>query len=507
MMPPVAAVTAVRGRPEALDDLARTAGEIGGHWRARGVLLVDAMDAAAAAEVRGLRIDTAAARRLQAVGAQLAEAGHAIGAFSRALRSVDHLVDRNGIATASQSTVARWLLAHGDDETDPAIVEILQRLPDGRRRSLEDFEQMSASERMAWMDAFVATSGDPRHRAITSVLAYLADSPTIRGDDPSVFGDSWWSVADAAVLLVIQDGWLRHQGLATPADRPHGGADPRAEAYEKAVDGWADHAAALEAGRMSDRQALGSWVRAEQAGVEFGEVAVEYAWRRDPWFVAPTAAEWEAITSLVPGTHTFRLSVLAGTARGYLRAIVDEFIAHLVDAGLIDPDDVHAIVPGMGVVPSRLLETGWRAIADVGGSWTDNWGLGAATNVLGGALRGFGAAHRVTAETTTGAVRFVATETAQAVAARVEALTPDAVEREIARGLLDPTIVPPLHVRQGFDLLFGTDRADSELSFAYYIPMLIESGLLPPLPGHWIDEHGRRHEIQPPIQAGRLRDD
>jgi hypothetical protein len=398
------------------------------------------------------------------------------------------------------------MLAHGDD-ADPVVVEILQRLPDGQRRSLEDFEQMSASERVAWMDAFVVTSGDRRHRAITSVLAYLADSPSIRGDDRSIFGDSWWSVADAAVLLVIQDGWLRHQGLATPADRPFGVAHPLAEAYEEAVTAWADHNAAIESGDLSDEATLRSWVRAEQAGVEFGELTVEYTWRRDPWFVAPNAAEWEAITSLVPGTHTFRLSVLAETEREYLLSIVDEIIAHAIDATIIDPDGLYAVLPGLGLVPPRLLEDGGRTIADLGGSWTDNWGVGAATNLFGGALRGFGAAHRLTAETATATVDFAATEAAQAVADGIELFTPDALEHEIARGMLDPTIVPPAPLRQVFDLWLGTDRAEDELSFAYYFAVMVEAGWLPPLPGYWIDENGQRRYVRPPVQAGPLRDD
>lgn len=506
-MPPGSAIAAVRGRPVALDDLARTAGEIGSRWSARSVLLLDAMDAAAAADLRGLHVETAAARRLQAVAAQLVDAGHAIGAFSRALVSVDHMVDRHGVATASQATVAQWLLAHRADTTDPFIVEILQRLPDGQRRSLEDFEQMSASERMAWMDAFVVTSGDPRHRAITSVLAYLADSPTIRGDDRSVFGDSWWSVADAAVLLVIQDGWLRHHGLATPPDRPSGALDPRAGAYDAAVDAWADHVAALEAGGLSDDDALWSWIRAEQAGVEFGEIAVAYTWEHDPWFASPTATEWEDITSLVPGTHTFRLSVLADTDREYLLAIVDELIAHAVDTALVDPLHEIPLGPGIGGIPPGLLEEGGRTIADLGGGWTDSWGLGAATNVVGGALGGLGAAQRLQRETTAAVADVVVTETAQTTADVIELFTPDALERAIAEGLLDPTVVPPLRLRQGFDLMFGTDRADDELSFAYYIPMLIEAGMLPPLPDCWIDQDGRRHCVPPPRQAGRLSDD
>jgi hypothetical protein len=465
------------------------------------------MDAAAAAQLRGLHLDDGTARRLTAIGTQLLDAAHAIGTFSQALRSVDHLVDRHGVSAASEATVTRWLLAHGNDTTDPAIIEILQRLPDGQRRSLEGFEQMSASERRAWMDAFVVTSNDTAHRAISSVLAYLADSPSIRGDDRSVFGDSWWSVADAAVLLVIQDGWLRHQGLATPADRPWGAQDPRAPSYEAAVEAWASHVAAGEADSLSDDEAFRSWVRAEQAGVEFGEIAAEYAWRRDPFFVRPTTAEWEAITRMVPGTHTFRLTVLAETEREYLLAIVDEIIAHAVDAAVVDPDHLHLVVPGAGMLSPRLLETGGRTIADLGGGWTDNWGLGAATNIVGGAVRGFGAVNRITAETTTAAVEFVATEATQAAADGVEIFAPDALEHALGRGLLDPTIVPPEPIRQGFDLIFGTNRADEELSFAYYFPMLIEAGWLPPLPSYWIDEDGRRREVPPPVQAGPLRDD
>ncbi|MFN3216623.1 MAG: hypothetical protein ACE367_09035 [Acidimicrobiales bacterium] len=504
-MRPSLAVAAVRGRPDSLDDLARTAGEVGGRWRARSVLLLDAMEAAAMADLRGLHVETAPARRLQAIGTQLVDAGHAIGAFSRALGEVDHFVDRHGVTTASQATVARWLLANRNDTTDRAIVEILQRLPDGQRRSLEDFEQLSASERMAWMDAFVFTSGDPHHRAITSVLAYLADSPTIRGDDRSVFSNSWWSVADAAVLLVIQDGWLRHQGITTPPG-PGGVTDLRAAAYDDAVDAWADHVAALEAGELSDDETLLSWIRAEQAGVVFGEITVAHAWRSDPSFVPPTAAEWEAITTLVPGTHSYRLTVLAGTDREYLLAIVDDVIAHSVDAA-IDLTAGVPLAPGPGSLPAGLLEDGGRSIAELGGGWTDNWGFGAATNVVGGALGGVGTAHRVTVETTTAAVDFVATGAAQAVAAGVEQLTPDELEREIARGLRDPTIVPPELLRQSFDLMLGTERADEELSFAYYFPMLVEAGLLPPLPDYWIDEDGRRRYVPPPVQAGPLRDD
>lgn len=504
-MPPGPADTAVRGRPSELDALARVACDVGARWRARSVVLLDAMDAAAVAELRGLAIETAAARRLAAVGAHLVDAGHAIGAFSQALRSVDHLVDRRGVTTASRRAVARWLLAHRDDRTDPAILAVLAGLPDGRRRSLEDFEQMSASERMAWIEAFVVTSGDARHRAISGVLAYFADSPGIRGDDRSAFGDTWWSVADAAVILVIQDGWLRSRGLATPADRPYAAGDPRAEAYEDAVDAWADHVIATEAGGMSDHDALRSWIGAEQAGVRFAEIAAAHAWRRDPWFVAPTASEWEAITRLVPGTHTFRLSVLAGTQRAFLRSITDAVIDHLVGAAIDDPAVAALLMPGFGPMAPGMLEGAGDAVAGVGGGWGDSWGLGAATSALGIALGGLGALHRSGIEATTAVVEAVATETAGGVVDAIAFLTPDLIEAEFARALVDPTIVPCPPLREGFDLVFGTDRADDELPFSYYFPMLIESGLLPPLPDHWVDRNGRRHQVPAPVRGGPLR--
>ncbi len=495
----------VRGRPDALEELARTSLEVGSRWRVRSVLLLDALDAASVAELGDVPIDRAPARELASVGAQFVAAGEAVRSFAQALRSVDRVVDSSGVVAASEASVVRWLRVDRYDPTDPRFAEIIGRLPDGRRRSLEDFEQMSASERQRWVDSFADTSRDSRHRAISGVLAYLADSPAIRGDDRSAFGDTWWSVADAAVLVVIQDGWLRHHGLPPAIERSVGTRGPRSEAYEAAVAAWQDHVEATERANLSDDEALESWIRAEQAGVEFAEVEVAHAWAHDPTFVRPNAQEWGAITELVPGTHTFRLSILAGTERAFLLTIVDAVIEHIVDAMVRDPTAGMMFFP-VGLLPTRFAEEFGDRITDVGGGWGDNWGLGAITSVVGGALGAGAALQRRGSEATTSAVEFGISEAAQGLAAGIEFLTPDSIEREIAEALVDPTLVPSEALRHGFDLVLGTDRAEEGLSFTYYFPMLIEAGWLPPLPDSWVDADGVRHRVAPPVQAGALRD-
>jgi len=511
-MPPTRTLesTTVTGRPSALDTLAGSAAEASESWRLRAGSLLDAIAAAPAADMRGLQVDAGAPNRLLLLGRQMATSVDAVGDFARALRNVDRIESGTGaVVVASTAAINRWLAAHARDN-DPDIEAILARLPDGRRRSLEDFEQMSASERARWIEEFVGTSGDERHRAIAAVLVYMADSDIVQGNDRSVFGDRWWSFADAAVLLVIQDGWLWHEGVPIPADRPHLPDDPRTGPYRDAVWAWRRHNDAMERG-LDGEAALVSWTGAEEAGVDFAEVAVLFAWQRDPTFIPPTAEEWDQITELAPGTHAFRLAVTNDTERELVLAIIDAVIAHGIEAIVQDPSTGMWLVPGVGWVSAGsmdltgLLDRAGDAIAGVGGGWGDSFGLGAATNLAGGGIgliasgvRGVGAAAERGTE-------IVATEMAQTLFHLAEAqFSPDELEELIIEAIADPALVPPDEMRDFFDRLLGTDRAADELSFSYYFPMFIERGILPPLPSHWTDADGTVHHEPPPVQGGPL---
>ena len=138
--------------------------------------------------------------------------------------------------------------------------------------TLEEFQRMSAEERIAWVEAFNDGPGDGWFSNFEDILYYLRDSKVFTGLDGSTAASQWMASADAAVLQVVQDGYVLFRNPDAilpklPDDTPPEIAQQRTRAAQLWAGFFVQHL------RTRDEIiAVGPpWGTAEQAGVNYGE--------------------------------------------------------------------------------------------------------------------------------------------------------------------------------------------------------------------------------------------
>ena len=139
--------------------------------------------------------------------------------------------------------------------------------------SLEEFQQMSAEERIAWVEAFNDGPGDGWFSNFEDILHYFNDSQFFTGLDGSTPASQWMAWGDAAVLMVVQDGYSLARGADMEQLAPLPSEIPESllEERKMAAQSWAEFFQHLEDRRDDTPGLLELWGIAEQAGVDSGQ--------------------------------------------------------------------------------------------------------------------------------------------------------------------------------------------------------------------------------------------
>ena len=126
--------------------------------------------------------------------------------------------------------------------------------------TVDEMAQLTWETRKWWLEMFMKQSGAAWFQNILGILDYFG------GDSQFSSLDGWASLADAGVLVVIQDGWRQFNGWSTIDSRP--------EALQ-ASSAWREFFR-LQA-LLGDKNpgVHSQWGLAEQAGVNFGTAIAE----------------------------------------------------------------------------------------------------------------------------------------------------------------------------------------------------------------------------------------
>lgn len=159
--------------------------------------------------------------------------------------------------------------------------------------SLAEFEMLTASERIAWVEALERHAGTPNwFHNIQDIITYFDESPILGHMGPG----TWASWADVGVLEAMQNGYrlydLQERGIPIPVGfNDCAGAAPAWQAF---FDGYAQG--------YEDEQLLPLWALAEQRGVNYGADAANLR----AGVPAPGTAAGNLIPDFVAYGNTYR---------------------------------------------------------------------------------------------------------------------------------------------------------------------------------------------------------
>jgi len=158
--------------------------------------------------------------------------------------------------------------------------------------TLEEFQAMSAAERLAWVDAFNEGPGQLWFSNFEDILHYFNDSQVFTGLDGSTPASLWMSWGDAAVLQGVQDGYTLFSNPAAalppmPAGTPASVADQRIAAARL----WMAFFDAKEIEPRDSNELRELWGAAEQSGVDYGEYLADFRLEQESVQLSPVEAE------------------------------------------------------------------------------------------------------------------------------------------------------------------------------------------------------------------------
>jgi len=152
--------------------------------------------------------------------------------------------------------------------------------------SVEEFENLSAAQRIKWMDAFQAMFGyGGWFNNIVDIITFFSESPTLH----YMQSDSWASWADAGVLEAIQNGHVLFEG-GSPVTTSGGAADL-----------WKAFFYQVRRKGINDLHFLKPfWAKAEQAGVDWGTQVADQTVGR------PTGLEGALLKNFISAGNLYR---------------------------------------------------------------------------------------------------------------------------------------------------------------------------------------------------------
>jgi hypothetical protein len=158
--------------------------------------------------------------------------------------------------------------------------------------TLEEFQAMSAAERIAWVEAFNEGPGEGWFSNFEDILHYFNDSQVFTGLDGSTPASLWMAWGDAAVLQSVQDGYTLFSNPAAalppmPAGTPTLLVDQRITAARL----WAKFFYAEEYFEPNLPRLRGLWGAAEQSGVDYGEYVADFRLEQESVQLSPVEAE------------------------------------------------------------------------------------------------------------------------------------------------------------------------------------------------------------------------
>jgi len=158
--------------------------------------------------------------------------------------------------------------------------------------TLEEFQAMSAAERLAWVEVFNEGPGEGWFSNFEDILHYFNDSQVFTGLDGSTPASLWMAWGDAAVLQSVQDGYTLFSNPAAvlppmPAGTPTVLVDQRITTAQL----WAKFFYAEEYFKPNLPRLRGLWGAAEQSGVDYGETLADFRLEQESVQLSPGEAE------------------------------------------------------------------------------------------------------------------------------------------------------------------------------------------------------------------------
>ena len=262
----------------------------------------------------GPKVRTLASEGVASLNAVSADVGRAIEELKRIADNFEAADHETQEQLAQFST---GILSHLD-----GLMALLTQLqsPDGGTYhlrldySLEDFEQMSAEERIVWLEAFNDVPGDGWFHNFEDILHYLNDSRVFTGLDGSTPASQWMAWGDAVVLLVVQDGYSLARGstMEQLAPLPSGIPESLHEERKTAAQSWSEFFVLYQNRPLDTPEHMNNWGLAEQAGVDLGET-IAYL-KLDQAGVQLSESEQQSIDKFVKFGDAYRWTI--GTNSG-----------------------------------------------------------------------------------------------------------------------------------------------------------------------------------------------
>ncbi|MEE9215878.1 MAG: hypothetical protein V3U32_00440, partial [Anaerolineales bacterium] len=187
--------------------------------------------------------------------------------------------------------------------------------------SLEDFQSMSAEERIAWVEAFNDGPGDGWFSNFEDILYYLNDSQVFTGLDGSSPASQWMAWGDAAVLMVVQDGFSLAQGskIQELPPLPSGTSRSLQEQRGEAAQLWSEFFLERDRRRDDTPGLMRLWGPAEQAGVDLGET-IAYL-QLDRSGVQLSESEQQSIDTFVRFGDAYRWTIATNSGAEIFEAL------------------------------------------------------------------------------------------------------------------------------------------------------------------------------------------
>ncbi len=186
--------------------------------------------------------------------------------------------------------------------------------------SLEEFEQMSAEERIAWVEAFNDGPGDGWFSNFEDILHYFNVSEVFKGLDGSTPASQWMAWGDAAVLMVVQDGYSRFRNsLVQLPPLPEGTPESLQLERSGSVDLWSEFFRHNLRHRYDTPGLMERWGLAEQSGVDVGET-VAYL-QLDQSGVQLSESEQQSIDTFVRFGDAYRWTIATNSGAEVFEAL------------------------------------------------------------------------------------------------------------------------------------------------------------------------------------------
>lgn len=158
--------------------------------------------------------------------------------------------------------------------------------------TLEEFQAMSATERLAWVEEFNRGPGEGWFSNFEDILHYFNDSRVFTGLDGSTPASLWMSWGDAAVLQVVQDGYASFLSpTARLPEMPEGTPTAIANQRLEAARLWASFFDGMHSDPLDTPRLMRLWGEAEQSGVDFGEYLADFRLQQESVQLSPVEAE------------------------------------------------------------------------------------------------------------------------------------------------------------------------------------------------------------------------